>query len=114
MHEYSLVRALADRVQAEARARRAVAVHRLSVAIGAVSGVEPELFETAFTLCREGVLAGAELRIRRVEAEWSCPTCGGDIPRGAALRCEGCGVPARLRSGDEILLERIEMEVPDV
>ena len=38
MHEYSLVRALADRVEAEARSRQAVAVHRLTVAIGAVSG----------------------------------------------------------------------------
>jgi hydrogenase nickel incorporation protein HypA/HybF len=112
MHEYSLVRALADRVEAEARARQAVAVHRLSVAIGAVSGVEPELFETAFTLCRAGVLAGAELKIRRVEAEWSCPACGTAIAPDGVLRCEACHVPARLRSGDEILLEQIEMEVP--
>jgi hydrogenase nickel incorporation protein HypA/HybF len=112
MHEYSLVRALADRVETEARARKAVAVHRLSVAIGALSGVEPDLFETAFTLCRDGVLADAELRIRRVEAEWSCPSCGATLAPDTALRCEACGVPARLRSGDEILLEQIEMEVP--
>jgi hydrogenase nickel incorporation protein HypA/HybF len=112
MHEYSLVRALADRVEAEAAARQAVAVHRLSVAIGAVSGVEPELFETAFTLCRQGVLADAELTIRRVEAEWSCPSCGESIAPGGPLRCGPCGVPARLLSGDEILLEQIEMEVP--
>jgi hydrogenase nickel incorporation protein HypA/HybF len=112
MHEYSLVRALADRVEAEARARQAVAVHGLSVAIGTVSGVEPELFETAFTLCREGVLADAELRIRRVEAEWECPACGASLAREAGLRCEPCDAPASLRSGDEIVLEQIEMEVP--
>jgi hypothetical protein len=28
------------------------------------------------------------------------------------LRCRDCGVPARLIGGDEILLDRIEMEVP--
>jgi hypothetical protein len=28
------------------------------------------------------------------------------------LRCASCAVPARLVSGDEILLEQIEMEVP--
>jgi hydrogenase nickel incorporation protein HypA/HybF len=112
VHEYSLVRALADRVEEEARSRRAVAVHRLTVAIGALSGVEPVLFETAFSLCRDGVLADAELEIRRVEAAWSCPACGKPIPADAALRCAGCGVEARLAGGDELILEQIEMEVP--
>ncbi|MCG6920028.1 MAG: hydrogenase maturation nickel metallochaperone HypA [Acidobacteria bacterium] len=112
MHEYSLVRALADRVEEEARSRKAVAVHRLTVAIGAVSGVEPRLFETAFTLCREGILADTELQIRRVEAAWACPSCGQAIASDAALRCEPCGQAARLCGGDELVLEQIEMEVP--
>ena len=112
MHEYSLVRAMADRVEQEARARSATSVSRLTVRIGAMSGVEPELFATAFTLCREGILAGAELDIRRSEATWACPACGSSIPAGAVLRCAVCDVPARLASGDEILLEQIEMEVP--
>jgi Zn finger protein HypA/HybF involved in hydrogenase expression len=28
------------------------------------------------------------------------------------LQCPRCGVPARLAQGDEIVLDRIEMEVP--
>ncbi len=112
MHEYSLVRAMADRVEQEARARSATSVSRLVVRIGAMSGVEPELFATAFTLCREGILAGAEHDIRRAEAAWECPACATAIPAGEVLRCAACGVPARLASGDEILLEQIEMEVP--
>lgn len=112
MHEYSLVRAMADRVEQEAHARSATAVRRIAVRIGALSGVEPELFATAFTLCREGLLAGAELEIRRSEAAWACPECGAGIPAGAVLRCTACGTPARMASGDEILLEQIEMEVP--
>jgi hydrogenase nickel incorporation protein HypA/HybF len=112
MHEYSLVRAMVDRVEQEARARQATAVSRLAVRIGAMSGVEPELFASAFTLCRDGILAGTELEIRRAEAAWACPKCAAAIPTGAVLRCAGCDVPARLVSGDEILLERIEMEVP--
>jgi hydrogenase nickel incorporation protein HypA/HybF len=112
MHEYSLVRAMVDRVEQEARARSATAVSRLAVRIGAMSGVEPELFASAFTLCREGILAAAELDIRRSEAVWACPSCASPIPAGAVLRCASCAVPARLVSGDEILLEQIEMEVP--
>ncbi len=112
MHEYSLVRAMVDRVLQEARARNASAVSRLAVRIGAMSGVEPELFASAFTLCREGILAGAELELRHSEALWACPACASAIPAGAVLRCPSCDVPARLLSGDEILLEQIEMEVP--
>jgi hydrogenase nickel incorporation protein HypA/HybF len=112
MHEYSLVRALADRVEEEARSRSALAVHRLTVAIGSVSGVEPALFETAFSLCRQGMLADTALEIRRVEAAWGCPSCGRRIDSDAALRCEPCGRAAELRGGDELILEQIEMEVP--
>jgi hydrogenase nickel incorporation protein HypA/HybF len=112
MHEYSLVRAMVDRVEEEARARSAIAVRRLTVRIGALSGVEPELFASAFTLCQEGLLAGTALEIRRSEVVWTCPQCGGAIPAGAVLRCGLCERPARMVSGDEILLERIEMEVP--
>ena len=59
MHEYSLVSAMVDRIEKEAHARSAVAVHRLGVCIGALSGVEPELFASAFTLVRQGLLAEA-------------------------------------------------------
>jgi Zn finger protein HypA/HybF involved in hydrogenase expression len=47
-----------------------------------------------------------------VAAIWRCPVCGGQIERGSMLQCAPCGVPARLVQGDEILLDRIEMEVP--
>jgi hydrogenase nickel incorporation protein HypA/HybF len=112
MHEYSLVSAMVTRVEREARERDAVAVHRLAVRIGAVSGVEPELFASAFTLVRQGLLANTVLDIRRAEAAWACPACGQAIPSGGPLRCAACEAPARLVSGDEILLEQIEMEVP--
>ena len=112
MHEYSLVRALVDRVEQEARARNATSISRLSVRIGAMSGVEPELFATAFTLCREGILADTQLDIRRSEAVWACPRCAASIPAGDVLRCASCDAPARMVTGDEILLEQIEMEVP--
>jgi hydrogenase nickel incorporation protein HypA/HybF len=112
VHEYSLVSAMVDRVEAEARTRRAVAVHRLAVRIGALSGVEPELLASAFTLVRQGLLENATLDIRRAEAAWACPDCARPISAGGVLRCGSCGAPAKLVSGDEILLEQIEMEVP--
>ncbi len=113
MHEYSIVQALLARVEAEARARDAVAVRALSVQIGEASGVEPQLFASAYEVFRDRtVCAAAELEVERVPAEWACSRCGVPVARGAVLRCEVCGAPARLTQGDEILLTRIEMEVP--
>jgi hydrogenase nickel incorporation protein HypA/HybF len=113
MHEYSIVQALVERVAAEARARRATSVHRLSVRIGELSGVEVDLLTTAYETFRERTICeGAELDVQVVAARWECPACGRQIGRGDLLSCRSCEVPARLAQGDEIMLDRIEMEVP--
>ncbi len=113
MHEYSIVEALISRVAEETEARGAAGVSRLYVKIGALSGVEPDLLASAYELFSERTIcAGAELRIERVEERWACSGCGRAVERGAALVCPECARPARLVQGDEIVLERIEMEVP--
>ncbi len=113
MHEYSIVQALVERVEIEARTRRAMAVNRLSVRIGELSGVEVDLLTTAYAIFRERTICErAELDLEVVPARWECPDCGGGIVRGEVLACPSCGVPARLVQGDEIMLDRIEMEVP--
>ncbi|MCP3963246.1 MAG: hydrogenase maturation nickel metallochaperone HypA [bacterium] len=112
MHEYSLIQSLLDVVDAEARSRGATAVHHLRVQVGELSGVETELLASAYELFREHTsCAGADLEIVPVPARWGCPDCGAEIVRGDVLRCAACARPAQLETGDEILLERIEMEV---
>jgi hydrogenase nickel incorporation protein HypA/HybF len=114
MHEYALVQSLLQRVEQEARSRRASAVHRVTVRIGAQAGIEPELFASAYELCRTGTLCdGAELVIAGEQTSWRCQACGAPIPTGARLVCTACGWPARLASGDALVLERIELEVPN-
>jgi hydrogenase nickel incorporation protein HypA/HybF len=114
MHEYSLVQALLNRIDAEARSHGASSVHRVVVRIGPLAGVERGLFATAFDLCREGTLCGgAELVIAGEEVTWRCEACGAGIPQGSALTCPSCGWPARLAGGDALVLERVELEVPD-
>jgi hydrogenase nickel incorporation protein HypA/HybF len=113
MHEYSIVQALVERVAAEARARHAVAVHRLSVRVGELSGVDVGLLATAYETFRERtVCERAELEVQTIPARWECPGCRRALPRGERLVCPACAVPARLVAGDEILLERVELEVP--
>ncbi|MBW2295970.1 MAG: hydrogenase maturation nickel metallochaperone HypA [Deltaproteobacteria bacterium] len=54
---------------------------------------------------------GVDLTIQRIEAHWECKDCGSAIPLGAQLVCPSCGGHARLAAGDELFLDRIEMEV---
>ncbi len=115
MHEYSIVQSLLEKVEEHAEAHGATAVSRLAVRIGELSGVEADLLVTAFSLVRERTIcAHAELEIAAIPARWACPRCDATVPRGAILRCPTCGDPARLASGDEIILDQIEMEVDHV
>jgi hydrogenase nickel incorporation protein HypA/HybF len=113
MHEYSIVGSLVDRVEREVYAHPGAIVRRLHVRIGELAGVEVELLRTAFETFRERtVCAQSELDIESIAAVWRCTVCGEAIERGTPLRC--CDRPAKLAAGDDIILERIEMEVPDV
>ena len=113
MHEYSLMTALMDRVEEEAAARSALAVHRVRVRIGELSGVEPDLLDAAFAIVRDGTIcARATLEIERVAARWECSRCRRPLDPGERLNCAACGAPAALAAGDEILLGQIELEVP--
>jgi hydrogenase nickel incorporation protein HypA/HybF len=112
MHEYSVARALLDRIEREAPKHGSGAVRAVHVRLGELSGVDGTLLRTAYELCRDGTrCAGAPLEIEDQEARWTCSRCGAAIARGARLTCAGCGQPARLACGDEILLVAIEMEV---
>jgi hydrogenase nickel incorporation protein HypA/HybF len=110
MHEYSLVASLVDQVARHARP--GATVRRVHVRIGELAGVEADLFRIAFTTFTTATVCdGAELAIATTRPRWTCPACHRDLP-GPPARC--CGAPCRLVEGDEIMLDRIEMEVCDV
>ena len=115
MHEYSIVQSLVDSVERAAWEPIEAGTHvvrRINVRIGEISGVDPGLLETAYDVFRAGTVCEcAEMVIDRVAALWKCPRCGAAIAAGRALRCSACDEPARLMAGDEIVLQRIELEV---
>jgi len=111
MHEYSIVQSLVDSVAAAVGSREA-SVREVRVVIGEMSGVDCGLLTTAYEVFRAGTLCEhAALTIDRIPAKWHCPRCQMAIARGAFLRCAACNEPAQLASGDEIVLQRIELEV---
>ena len=110
MHEYSIIQSLVTSVESSIPPDGRV--HRIDVRIGELSGVDCELLATAFEVFRAGTICEhASMAIERVPAIWRCPKCEGPIARGNMLRCRECDEPARLTSGDEIILQRIELEV---
>jgi hydrogenase nickel incorporation protein HypA/HybF len=110
MHEYSIIQSLVDSV--ESSVMKDARVHRIEVKIGELSGVDCELLATAYEVFREGTICEhADMRIERIPASWQCPKCSQPIVRGTMLRCRTCNEPAHLAAGDEIVLQRIELEV---
>jgi hydrogenase nickel incorporation protein HypA/HybF len=82
MHEYSIVQALYDTVAAQAATRQATRVHEVRVRIGALSGVDVGLLQTAWNV----------FRVRTI--------------------CESAPMHVDEVAGDDLVLERIVMEVP--
>ena len=102
-----------DRIEKEAAVHHATRVRAVRVRIGALAGVEVELFRTAYNLVSgTTICAGAHLDVAVVPVRWACATCNQPPELGARLVCPACGGSVRLTSGDEIMLDRIELEVP--
>ena len=111
MHEYSIVQSLVDSVTAAVGARHA-SVHKIEIAIGEMAGVDCGLLTTAYENFRGGTICEhAVLTIDRIPVRWECPICSVTLVKGGFLRCPTCNGPAHLAAGDEIVLQRIEMEV---
>ena len=112
-HQCTSTQSLIDRVEAEAQAQKATAVHRLQVSVGELSGAEADLLITAYDISRPGtVCEHAKLEIVSVPALWSCKACQLNLTTGEVLQCPCCGMPASLVAGADVILDRIEMEVP--
>jgi hydrogenase nickel incorporation protein HypA/HybF len=112
MHEYSIASSLLRLAEEHAEKHGASRITSLEIRVGEFAGVEIELLETAWSLVRERSLCdGVALSIETVEAQWACSRCDHAVARGGLLSCPDCGSTARLSTGDELVLDRIAMEV---
>jgi hydrogenase nickel incorporation protein HypA/HybF len=116
MHELAICQALIRQVTELADERSAVSVSDIHVSIGPLAGVEPQLLQNAFPIAAAATIAdGAVLHIEDMAVRVYCPDC--DVESEVAvnrLLCGQCGGwQTRLVSGDELLLARVELELPD-
>ena len=84
MHELSLITSVFDVLEEEARKHGARRVTAVVLKVGVMSGVVPDLLESAFeTYKKETIAATARLEIVVVPVKLRCPDCGGERgPRG--------------------------------
>jgi hydrogenase nickel incorporation protein HypA/HybF len=113
VHELSLVASLFEVLEEKAREHGAVRITAVVLKVGVMSGVVPDLLESAFEMYKKGTLAdGARLEIVRVPVKLRCPDCGGESVReDADFSCAACGSRRiEIVEGRDIVVERIELE----
>lgn len=113
MHEYSIVQALLNSCEESARENGLDLITKVVVKIGVLSGVEPDLFITAFdtfklhTICHNAML---EIIYQPVEIE--CRSCGiRSILKKNEFACISCGsIDIDVVDGEDIYLMSLEMD----
>ena len=114
MHELSVCLSLLQQVETIANERNAVAVEKLYLQIGPLSGIEPALLKNAYPLAAAGtVAADAELIIETSNVVVMCTECGAETQAQVnRLLCSSCGdFRTQVVSGDEMILQRLEMNL---
>lgn len=113
MHELSVCQSLLDQVNTIAAEHHATTVDKIFLQVGPLSGVEPDLLQSAFPIARaDTIAADAELVIEQVPVQVRCKSCNAETPAMPnRLVCGKCGDwKTVLLSGDELLLQRVEMK----
>ena len=113
MHELGIMQSTIEMVEGQARANSAGKVHRITLRIGALAGVEIESLRFAFDVVAAGTIAeGSSLEIISVPALAHCKKCAADFSfsSGPIFACPQCGdFSGDIRQGRELELSQIEM-----
>ena len=113
MHELSICQSLMSQVENIALEHNAQNVTSITVAVGALSGVEAELLKNAYPIASAGTVAkDAELIVEALPIRVKCNQCGTESDATPnKLICKQCGDwRTTLISGDELMLMSVELE----
>lgn len=116
MHELSVCIGLLEQVERVARDHPGMTVSRIVIKLGPLSGIEPALLRHAYPLAAAGSAAEhAELAIDATGIVVHCGQCGKNSRVAPnRLLCSACGdFRTRIVSGDEMILESVELRLCD-
>jgi hydrogenase nickel incorporation protein HypA/HybF len=114
MHELSIIASLFDTLESQAREHKANRITSVTLQVGPLAGVVPELLREAFDMYKKGTVAEeAELFIVQPTVKVRCRICGAETEReDYILSCRSCGSPdIALAAGGELFLEKLELEI---
>ena len=113
MHELSLAEAIHKTIKELCQRSSWSRVRRITLKVGRLRQVNPELLSFAFDVLAQGAVAeGAELSVMELPVVFHCRACGrettGDV---TAFACVNCGsADVELLSGMELTIESMEVE----
>ena len=113
MHEYSIVQALLDQCENHAAKHAASKITKVVTKIGVLSGVEPDLLQTAFDTFKEGTICEeAEFIMNIQPVVIRCRDCGQEATlEELNLVCPECkSVQTDIVDGEEMYLMTLEMQ----
>lgn len=116
MHELAVCQALIEQVQRVARENAARRVVSITVSVGPLSGIEAQLLEHAYPMAAAGTVAEhAVLVVQTVPVRVRCRGCGAESEAAPnRLLCGDCGGwQVDVTAGEEMLLQRVEIETAD-
>lgn len=113
MHEYSVVQSLLESCEEHARQNEASKVTKVVVKIGVLSGVEPDLLQTAFdTFKEQTVCHDAVFLINHQKIVIDCFDCNSQSTlEKHEFSCPKCqSVNVKVIDGEDMYLMSLEME----
>ena len=112
MHEYSIVQSLLESCEEHAHENKATKVTKVVVKIGALSGVEPDLLQTAFDTFKEKTICdGCEFIINYQKVIIECLDCKEQSTlEKNEFTCPKCdSYSTKVIDGEDMFLMSLEM-----
>lgn len=113
MHEYSIVQSLLNSCEENAQQNNATKVTKVVVKIGVMSGVEPDLLQTAFDTFKEETMChDAQFIINVQPVVIRCQKCKEESTlEKHEYACQKCGsIEIDILDGEEMFLMSLELE----
>lgn len=113
MHEYSIVQSLIESCEEYVKQNDASKVTKVVVKIGVLSGVEPELLDTAFNTFKEKTVCdGCEFIMNIQQIQIHCKNCDtkSTLDKHEFL-CPACkSTHINVEDGEDMILMSLEMQ----
>jgi hydrogenase nickel incorporation protein HypA/HybF len=112
MHEYSIVQSLLDSCEDNAKQNNATKITKVVVKIGVMSGVEPDLLQSAFDTFKEGTMCeGCEFIINIQPIVIKCHKCNSESTLDKhEYTCPQCqSIELDVIDGEDMYLMQLEL-----